>query len=51
MKGLIYISLVLASIVVINELAYLGETGLAWVIVALAVAIGLQGYYLLKEIK
>jgi len=49
MKNLLYISIGLAGIVILNELAYLGETGLAWVITGLAIAVGLQGIYLVKK--
>ena len=49
MKNLLYISLVLSGVVVINELTYLGETSLALVILALAVAVGLQAIYLIKN--
>ena len=47
MKYLLWASLVIAVIVVGNEIAWLGRTSLAWVIIALAVAIGLQVVYLL----
>ena len=49
MKNLLYISLILAGVVAVTELAYLGETSLAWVIMALAVAVGLQAIYLIKK--
>lgn len=48
MKGLLYVSLVLTSVIALNELAYLGETSLALVIIGLAVAVGLIAIYLLK---
>jgi len=51
MKGLLYTSLVLTGIVILNELAYIGETSLALVILALAVAVGLQSIYLIKKDK
>lgn len=49
MKGLLYISLILAGLVALNELFYLGETSLALVIMGLAIAIGLIAVYLLKR--
>lgn len=51
MKSLPYISLILAIIVVVNELAYLGDTSLAWVIIALAVGVGLNSINLIKNRK
>jgi len=51
MKKLLYTSLVLAGLTIITELFYLARTTLALVIIGLAVAIGLQGIYLLKKIK
>ena len=49
MKGLLYASLAISGLVVINELSYLGETSLAWIIIGLAIAVGLQVVYLLKN--
>ena len=49
MKKLLYASLVISIIVVLIEITYISETSLAWVIIALAVAIGLQGIYLLRK--
>jgi hypothetical protein len=51
MKILLWASLIVAIIVVINEITWLGKTSLAWVIIALAVAIGLQAVYLLIKKK
>lgn len=51
MKGLSYISLIIAIIVIVNELAYLGDTSLAWVIIGLAVALGLNSLNLIKSQK
>lgn len=51
MKNLLYISLIISIIVIILEIRYLGESSLAFVIMLLAVAIGLQGYYLLNNKK
>ena len=48
MKSLPYVSLILAIIVVVNELAYVGSTSLAWVIIALAVGMGLNSIHLIK---
>ncbi len=41
------VSLIIAIIVAINELFWLGKTDLAWVILGLSVAMGLQAVYLL----
>lgn len=49
MKNLLYVSIVLSVFVILQELTYIGETNLAWVILLLAVAIGLQGVYLIKN--
>ena len=51
MKKLLYISLVLSGVVVLNELFYLGRTGLAWILIILAAAIGLQAIYLIESKK
>lgn len=51
MKSLPYISLIIAIIVIVNELAYLSTTSLAWVIIALAVGVGLNSINLLKAQK
>lgn len=47
MKYLLWASLVIVIIVAINELFWLGKSELAWVILGLAVAIGLPVVYLL----
>jgi len=49
MKGLLWVSITIAAIVAIYELTWLGRSGLAWVIIVLAVAIGLQAVYLLRK--
>ena len=49
MKSLPYISIGLAGLVCLNEIAYIGKTSLAWVVILLGIAIGLQGIYLLKK--
>jgi len=46
-KTLLWISLVIVVAVAINELFWLSRTDLAWVILGLAVAMGLQVVYLL----
>lgn len=51
MKNLLYVSLILSFVVVVMEIGYLGDSSLAFVILMLAVAIGLQGYYLIKKEK
>ena len=47
MKILLWASLAIVIIVAINELFWLGKSSLAWVIIGLAVAMGLQTAYLL----
>jgi hypothetical protein len=49
MKNLLYVSLIIAVIVVINELAYIGTTSLAWVVIGLGLAVGLNTIYLIKK--
>ena len=49
MKILLWASLIIVIIVVINELTWLGRSSLAWVIIALGVAMGLQAVYLLRK--
>ncbi len=49
MKILLWASLIIVIIIVINELTWLGRSDLAWVILGLAVAIGLQTVYLLRK--
>jgi len=51
MKYLIWLALVVAAVVIINEIAYIGETSLAWVVIGLAVAVGALSIYLLVEKK
>jgi hypothetical protein len=41
MKSLPIVSIVICGIVALNELAYIGETSLAWVVIGLCVAIAL----------
>ena len=48
-RTLLWVSLIIVIIVAITELAWLGKTGLAWVIFGLAVAVGLQAVYLLRK--
>lgn len=48
-KYLLWASLVVVIVVVINELIWLGRTSLAWIILGLAIAIGLQAVYLLSR--
>ena len=47
MKYLLWASLTIVIIIAINELFWLGRSELAWVILGLAIAVGLQGVYLL----
>jgi len=49
MKYLLWASLTIAAIVAVYELTWLGRSGLAWVIIGLAVAIGLQAVYLIRK--
>ena len=49
MAGLLWVSLTIAVIIAINELFWLGRSDLAWVILGLAVAMGLQAVYLLRK--
>jgi len=51
MKGLLWASLTIVIIIVIQELFWLGKSELAWVILGLAVAMGLQVVYLLIREK
>lgn len=51
MKGLLWASLTIVIIIVIQELFWLGKSELAWVILGLAVAMGLQVVYLLIKEK
>ncbi len=48
MKNLVYVSIIIAAIVVITEFAYIGQTSLAWVIMGLAVAVGLNALAILN---
>jgi hypothetical protein len=47
MRALLWVSLVLAVIVFIDEVGWLGKSDLALVIMGIAVAVGLQAGYLL----
>ena len=49
MKSLLWASLIIVIIIAINELFWLGKSELAWVILGLAIAMGLQIVYLLKK--
>jgi len=48
-KYLLWSSLTIAIIVIIQELVWIGRSNLAWVILILAIAVGLQALYLLKQ--
>jgi len=41
MKYLSWISLIIAAIVALNEVSYIGESSLAWVLIGLSVSIAL----------
>jgi hypothetical protein len=47
MKYLLWASLIIVIVIAIQELFWLGKSDLAWVILGLAVAMGLQVVYLL----
>lgn len=49
MKILLWSSLIIVIIIAIQELFWLGRSDLAWVILGLAVAIGLPVVYLLVK--
>ena len=49
MKYLLWASLIIVIIIFINELFWLGRSELAWVIIGLAVAMGLQAVYLIRK--
>jgi hypothetical protein len=49
MKYLLWVSLIIAIIVAVIELFWLGKSELAWVILGLAVAVGLQAVYLMRK--
>ena len=49
MKYLPWISLIIAAIVVINEIMWIGKSDLAWVLIGLGVAAGLQAIYLVGK--
>ena len=51
MKYLLWAALIIVIIIAINELFWLGRSELAWVILGLAVAVGLQVVYLLIKKK
>jgi len=51
MKYLPWISLIIAAIVVITEITWIGKSDLAWLLIGLGVALGLQAIYLLAEKK
>jgi len=49
MKYLLWISLIIAAIIVINEIMWIGKSELAWVLIGLGVAVGLQSIYLIGK--
>ena len=51
MKYLVWLALLIAVVVAVNEFLYIGQTSLAWVIIGLAVAVGVMCIYLLTEKK
>ena len=48
-KHLLWAFLIIVFVVAINELFELGRTSLAWVIIGIAVAVGLQAVYFLSR--
>ena len=51
MKYLIWFALIVAVVVIINEITYIGQSSLAWVVIGLAAAIGALSLCLLVEKK
>lgn len=51
MKYLIWFALIVVVLAIFNEISYIGETNLAWVVIGLAAAIGALAIYLLVEKK
>jgi len=51
MKYLLWTSLIITAIVIINEIAWIGRSDLAWIFIGLGVAVGLQAIYLLAGKK
>lgn len=51
MINLLYTSVFLAGLIIIQELSWIGKTDLAAVILGLAIAVGSQGIYLLYKEK
>lgn len=51
MKSLPIIAIIIAVIIALNELAYLEQTSLAWVIIGICVAIGLLAFNQLQNQK
>jgi len=51
MKYLLWLALLIAVVVIVNEFAYIGQTSLAWVVIALSVAVGAVAIYLMAEKK
>jgi len=49
MKWLLWVAVIIAAVVGINEFGYVASTSLAWVIIGLAAAIGAVSIYLLVE--
>ncbi len=49
MKILLWVSLIIICVIIINELFWLGRSELAIVILGLAVAVGLTVVYLLRK--
>lgn len=48
-KLLLWASLIIILAVIVNEIFWLGKTSLAWVIIGISVALGLQVVYLLSK--
>lgn len=51
MKYLIWFSLIVAVLVIFNEVSYIGDTSLAWVVIGLAAAVGAISIHLLVDKK
>jgi len=51
MKYLIWFAILVAVVVIVNEISYVGDTSLAWVLIGLSAAIGALSIHLLLEKK
>jgi len=49
MKYLLWISLIIVAIIVVNEIMWIGRSDLAWLLIGLGAAVGLQSIYLIGK--